>query len=285
MLVETDPATLAGHDVVFLALPHGHSAELAAAARRRRARDRLRRRPPADRPRRLDPLVRRRARGRLALRPAGAARRPRRPARHAPDRGAGLLPDDGEPRAVPGGRRGPGRARGRASRRSAARRGRASRSSRTCSAPRSWVALSAYGVGGLHRHTPEIVQNLSVAAGRTVAVSFTPVLAPLPRGILATCTAPTTASTAEVVRGLRQGLRRRAVRAPAARGRLAEHRRHARGEHRAAAGHGGRRRGPPRGHRRDRQPHQGHRGRRLAVREPRPRPPRDPRPAATGVAP
>ena len=60
-------------------------------------------------------------------------------------------------------------------------------------------ALSAYGVGGLHRHTPEIVQNLSVAAGRTVAVSFTPVLAPLPRGILATCTAPTTASTAEVV--------------------------------------------------------------------------------------
>ena len=36
MLVETDPATLAGHDVVFLALPHGHSAELAAAARRRR---------------------------------------------------------------------------------------------------------------------------------------------------------------------------------------------------------------------------------------------------------
>ena len=31
MLVETDPATLAGHDVVCLALPHGHSAELAAA--------------------------------------------------------------------------------------------------------------------------------------------------------------------------------------------------------------------------------------------------------------
>jgi N-acetyl-gamma-glutamyl-phosphate reductase len=60
-------------------------------------------------------------------------------------------------------------------------------------------ALSAYGVGGAHRHTPEIVQNLSVAAGKTVAVSFTPVLAPLPRGILATCTAPTSASAAEVV--------------------------------------------------------------------------------------
>ena len=60
-------------------------------------------------------------------------------------------------------------------------------------------ALSAYGVGGVHRHTPEIVQNLSVVAGRTVAVSFTPVLAPLPRGILATCTARTDASAAEVV--------------------------------------------------------------------------------------
>ena len=51
-------------------------------------------------------------------------------------------------------------------------------------------ALSAYGVGGVHRHTPEIVQNLSAAAGRPVGVSFTPVLAPLPRGILATCSAP-----------------------------------------------------------------------------------------------
>ena len=60
-------------------------------------------------------------------------------------------------------------------------------------------SLSAYGVGGVHRHTPEIVQNLSVVAGRPVAVSFTPVLAPLPRGILASCSAPTSASAAEVV--------------------------------------------------------------------------------------
>ncbi|MFI5954147.1 N-acetyl-gamma-glutamyl-phosphate reductase [Cryptosporangium sp. NPDC051539] len=51
-------------------------------------------------------------------------------------------------------------------------------------------SLSAYGVGGAHRHTPEIIQNLSAAAGTDVKVSFTPVLAPLPRGILATCTAP-----------------------------------------------------------------------------------------------
>jgi N-acetyl-gamma-glutamyl-phosphate reductase len=55
-------------------------------------------------------------------------------------------------------------------------------------------SLSAYGVGGGHRHTPEMIQNLSAAAGAPVRVSFTPVLAPLPRGILATCTAPTDAS-------------------------------------------------------------------------------------------
>jgi N-acetyl-gamma-glutamyl-phosphate reductase len=43
---------------------------------------------------------------------------------------------------------------------------------------------SAYGVGGVHRHTPEIEQNLGAR------VSFTPVLVPMSRGILATCSAP-----------------------------------------------------------------------------------------------
>ncbi len=83
-------------------------------------------------------------------------------------------------------------------------------------------AVSAYQVGGVHRHTPEIEQALAEvvpdgqpaaarparagsrqaapsgqlpAAGaasapsRKVTVSFTPLLAPMPRGILATCTA------------------------------------------------------------------------------------------------
>ncbi len=50
-------------------------------------------------------------------------------------------------------------------------------------------AMSPYGVGGGHRHTPEIEQNLARAAGRPVTLSFTPTLAPMPRGILATCTA------------------------------------------------------------------------------------------------
>jgi N-acetyl-gamma-glutamyl-phosphate reductase len=49
---------------------------------------------------------------------------------------------------------------------------------------------SAYGVGGSHRHTPEIVQNLSALTDGEVRVSFTPLLVPIPRGILATCSAP-----------------------------------------------------------------------------------------------
>ncbi|MCC9198227.1 N-acetyl-gamma-glutamyl-phosphate reductase [Arthrobacter sp. zg-Y820] len=49
--------------------------------------------------------------------------------------------------------------------------------------------MSPYGVGGGHRHTPEIEQGLSAAAGETVAVSFTPTLAPMARGILTTATA------------------------------------------------------------------------------------------------
>ncbi|MBT2367534.1 N-acetyl-gamma-glutamyl-phosphate reductase [Streptomyces sp. ISL-10] len=50
-------------------------------------------------------------------------------------------------------------------------------------------SMSPYGVGGGHRHTPEMIQNLSAAAGERVTVSFTPTLAPMPRGILATCSA------------------------------------------------------------------------------------------------
>jgi N-acetyl-gamma-glutamyl-phosphate reductase len=60
-------------------------------------------------------------------------------------------------------------------------------------------SVSAYKAGGAHRHTPEIEQAIyeaSVAvrapgAGQPdpVTISFTPSLAPMPRGILATCTA------------------------------------------------------------------------------------------------
>ncbi|WP_212719449.1 N-acetyl-gamma-glutamyl-phosphate reductase [Blastococcus sp. CCUG 61487] len=50
-------------------------------------------------------------------------------------------------------------------------------------------SVSAYGVGGVHRHTPEMIEGLSRAAGRNVRVSFTPTLVPMSRGILATCSA------------------------------------------------------------------------------------------------
>ena len=50
-------------------------------------------------------------------------------------------------------------------------------------------SVSAYQVGGVHRHTPEIEQALAEATGVTPTLSFTPLLVPMPRGILATCTA------------------------------------------------------------------------------------------------
>lgn len=64
-------------------------------------------------------------------------------------------------------------------------------------------SMSAYQVGGTHRHTPEIEQNLDTERGRVpapapVSVSFTPTLAPMPRGILATCTARSSASSADL---------------------------------------------------------------------------------------
>ncbi|WP_030812908.1 N-acetyl-gamma-glutamyl-phosphate reductase [Streptomyces sp. NRRL F-2799] len=64
-------------------------------------------------------------------------------------------------------------------------------------------SMTPYGVGGGHRHTPEMIQNLSAAAGERVSVSFTPTLAPMPRGILATCSAKARAGvTAETVRAV-----------------------------------------------------------------------------------
>ena len=47
----------------------------------------------------------------------------------------------------------------------------------------------AYAVGGTHRHVPEVLQALRRAGGGPGSLSFTPVLVPMSRGILATCTA------------------------------------------------------------------------------------------------
>jgi N-acetyl-gamma-glutamyl-phosphate reductase len=49
--------------------------------------------------------------------------------------------------------------------------------------------LTSYKTAGAHQHLAEIRQALRKAADAEVSMSFTPILAPMPRGILATCTA------------------------------------------------------------------------------------------------
>lgn len=56
----------------------------------------------------------------------------------------------------------------------------------------------AYNIGGVHRHTPEIAQGLRAVTDGDVTVSFTPVLIPTSRGILATCTARTRAPLPQI---------------------------------------------------------------------------------------
>lgn len=189
VLAETTPETLAGHDVVFLALPHGHSAAIAArlgpdvlvvdlGADHRLA-------DPADWQRWYGgdhagqwpyglpelPGAREKLTGtkRVAVPgcfPTGGS------LALAPALAAGLIEPDVTVVAVTG----------------------------TSGAGKSLKpnllgsevmgSASAYGVGGAHRHTPEFAQNLSAVAAEKVTVSFTPVLAPMPRGILTTASAP-----------------------------------------------------------------------------------------------
>ena len=197
LLLDTSPHTLANHDVVFLALPHGHSAALAAqlerdvlvvdcaADHRLTSESDWRRWYGGDHagswPYGMPELpgARDALRGARRIAVPGcyptAATLALAPALHA-----GLVEPDVVVVAVSG----------------------------TSGAGRSLKphllgsevmgAVSAYGVGGTHRHTPEMVQNLSRVAGIPVTVSFTPVLAPMPRGILATCTAPLLGSDVDV---------------------------------------------------------------------------------------
>ncbi|MPZ85904.1 MAG: N-acetyl-gamma-glutamyl-phosphate reductase [Actinophytocola sp.] len=189
VLDETTPEALDGHDVVFLALPHGRSAELAAqldpdtlvvdcgADHRLSNPDDWARWYGGDHagtwPYGLPELPGARARlantKRVAVPgcyPTGAS------LALAPALAAGLV----EPAVVVvavSGTSGAGKA------------------------PKPHLlgsevmgSATAYGVGGAHRHTPEIRQNLETVAGHPVTVSFTPVLAPMPRGILTTASAP-----------------------------------------------------------------------------------------------
>lgn len=193
-IVETTVATLAGHDVVFLALPHGHSAALAAQL-------------PVDCLvvdcgadfRLTDPADWQRWYGGVhagawpyglpelpgAREKLAGARRIAVPGCYptaatlamAPAVTAGLVEPDVVVVAASG-TSGAGRS-----------------ANLDLLGSEVLGSTRAYGVGGGHRHTPEMVQNLTALAGEAVRVSFTPVLVPMSRGILATCSAPLRAGT------------------------------------------------------------------------------------------
>ena len=188
-LADTTPEALAGHDVVFLALPHGRSAELAA----RLEGDALVVDCGADH-RLRDPAAWERWYGgehagawpyglpelpgaRTALRDT---RRIAVPGCYPTSATLAILP------ALDAGLVEPDVAVVAFSGTSGA--GRAAKAHLLGSEVMGSAA--AYGVGGGHRHTPEIVQNLSAVSPEPVRVSFTPVLAPMPRGILAVASAP-----------------------------------------------------------------------------------------------
>jgi N-acetyl-gamma-glutamyl-phosphate reductase len=193
VLADTTPQVLAGHDVVVLALPHGASAALAAAL------------PPevvvvdcgADH-RLTDPCAWAAfydgahaspwpyglpelplADGSRLRQGLAGARRVAVPGCYptaaslalAPGFVAGLLEPDDVVVVAASGTSGAGRAL-----------------KPHLLATEVAGSMTPYGVGGVHRHTPEIEQNLTAAAGAPVTVSFTPTLAPMARGILATCT-------------------------------------------------------------------------------------------------
>jgi len=56
-------------------------------------------------------------------------------------------------------------------------------------------SANPYAVGGVHRHIPEILQSLRWAGATSPSISFTPVIVPMSRGILATASARVAAGT------------------------------------------------------------------------------------------
>ncbi len=191
---DTTPQTLAGHDVVFLALPHGHSGALAAAL----PDDTLivdcgadHRLADADAwasfyggdhhgawAYGLPELML--AGGRRQREELAGVRRIAVPGCNAsaitlalaPGIAAGVIEPDDLVAVLASGTSGAGRA-----------------ARADLLASEIAGSASAYQVGGIHRHIPEIVQNLTTAGGEGVTLSFTPVLVPMSRGILATSTA------------------------------------------------------------------------------------------------
>ncbi|CAM5425450.1 N-acetyl-gamma-glutamyl-phosphate reductase OS=Streptomyces tendae OX=1932 GN=argC PE=3 SV=1 [Streptomyces tendae] len=201
VLEPTTPEALAGHDVVFLALPHGESAAVAeqlgdevlvidmgADFRLKDAADweAFYGSPHAGTwPYGLPELPGARA----ALEGSKRVAVP------------GCLPDRRVPRPLSRVRRRPRPAGGRGRRRLRhLRRGQVAQAAPA--GQRGHGLHDAVRRGRRAPAHPEMIQNLSAAAGERVTVSFTPTLAPMPRGILATCTvkAKQPGVTAESVR-------------------------------------------------------------------------------------
>jgi len=63
-------------------------------------------------------------------------------------------------------------------------------------------SMTSYKFGGVHQHTPEIEEELMLINSKEVRVLFTPILAPMPRGILATTTAKTTVKNGDELKAL-----------------------------------------------------------------------------------
>jgi N-acetyl-gamma-glutamyl-phosphate reductase len=191
---ETTPEQLAGHDVVFLALPHGRSAELAAQlGRAGGGTDVLVVDCGADH-RLTDPAAWQRWYGgeHAGAWPYGL---PELPGMRDALRGSrriavpGCYPTAGTLAAYPA--VAAGLVRPEVSIVAFSGTSGAGKSAKPhLLGAEVMGSATAYGVGGGHRHTPEIVQNLSTLSAEPVRVSFTPVLAPMPRGILAVASAP-----------------------------------------------------------------------------------------------
>lgn len=196
-LVETTAANLAGHDVVFLALPHGHSGAIAAEVHALSpetilvdcgADHRLHDQAPWDQfyggdyhpawTYGVPELLVDGAKQREALRTTKRIAAPGCNASTvslalAPGIAAGVIDPRDLVAVLAVGPSGAGRAL-----------------KTNLLASEIMGSASPYAVGGVHRHIPEIQQALREAgAAQPVTLSFTPVLVPMSRGILATCTA------------------------------------------------------------------------------------------------
>ncbi len=189
LLEETTAANLAGHDVVVLALPHGASAEMAAQLPEStlvidaRADHRLEDAGAWEKfygtshagnwPYGLPELAGQREKLREAKRIAVPGCYPTSSLLALlPGFTAGLLENDDVVIVAASGSSGAGKAM-----------------KPHLLGAEVMGGMSPYGVGGGHRHTPEIEQGLALAAGAPVQISFTPTLAPMSRGILSTATA------------------------------------------------------------------------------------------------